>query len=155
MCDHYERNCSFVSPCCGNIFDCRFCHDEYEYDNTKDYKKAHKINRTDIKEIVCRECATKQVVSNKCIKCNIEFGKYFCKICKLYDNDISKKQFHCDKCGICRVGGSENFFHCDTCYMCLGINLKDNHVCREKKSHINMKSKATHIYWVSIITILY
>ena len=29
-CPHYERNCSIISPCCGQIFGCRICHDECE-----------------------------------------------------------------------------------------------------------------------------
>jgi hypothetical protein len=28
-----------------------------------------------------------------------------------------KQQYHCDACGICRIGGRENFFHCDRCGM--------------------------------------
>lgn len=28
---------------------------------------------------------------------------------------IEKEQYHCDACGICRIGGRENFFHCDRC----------------------------------------
>jgi RING finger/CHY zinc finger protein 1 len=27
-CDHYDRNCSLISPCCGMVFGCRICHDE-------------------------------------------------------------------------------------------------------------------------------
>jgi hypothetical protein len=27
-CNHYERNCTVVSPCCGLAFGCRICHDE-------------------------------------------------------------------------------------------------------------------------------
>jgi hypothetical protein len=27
-CEHYERNCTVVSPCCGLAFGCRICHDE-------------------------------------------------------------------------------------------------------------------------------
>jgi hypothetical protein len=27
-CNHYERNCSIISPCCGLAFGCRICHDE-------------------------------------------------------------------------------------------------------------------------------
>ena len=27
-CQHYERNCSIVSPCCGMVFGCRICHDD-------------------------------------------------------------------------------------------------------------------------------
>lgn len=29
-CDHYERFCSLISPCCGMVFGCRICHDEYD-----------------------------------------------------------------------------------------------------------------------------
>ena len=27
-CEHYERNCTLVAPCCGLAFGCRICHDE-------------------------------------------------------------------------------------------------------------------------------
>lgn len=27
-CDHYDRYCSLISPCCGMVFGCRICHDE-------------------------------------------------------------------------------------------------------------------------------
>lgn len=27
-CQHYERNCTIISPCCGLAFACRICHDE-------------------------------------------------------------------------------------------------------------------------------
>ena len=27
-CNHYERNCTIVSPCCGLAFGCRICHDD-------------------------------------------------------------------------------------------------------------------------------
>ena len=27
-CDHYERKCTIVSPCCGLAFGCRICHDD-------------------------------------------------------------------------------------------------------------------------------
>lgn len=76
----------------------------------------------------------KYVAKNVCIfkKSNkfVKIVAYFCEICCLYDN-TDKGQFHCDKCGICRVGGKENFFHCDKCNACIGINLKDSHNCIE------------------------
>jgi len=28
VCNHYERNCSIISPCCGAVYGCRLCHDE-------------------------------------------------------------------------------------------------------------------------------
>ena len=27
-CEHYERNCTIISPCCGLAFGCRICHDD-------------------------------------------------------------------------------------------------------------------------------
>jgi hypothetical protein len=27
-CNHYERNCTIISPCCGLAFGCRICHDD-------------------------------------------------------------------------------------------------------------------------------
>ena len=124
-CSHYERNCYIISPCCGKNFGCRKCHDEfYEFKENE-----HKINRFEIKKIICKECEIEQPVSNKCINCKLEFGKYFCKICNFFDNDISKGYYHCEKCGICRVGGKENFFHCDICNLCLNINTKNTHKC--------------------------
>lgn len=59
----------------------------------------------------------------------MSFGNYFCGVCNLYDDDLSKQQFHCEECGICRVGGRENFFHCETCGACYSVELRNNHVC--------------------------
>jgi RING finger and CHY zinc finger domain-containing protein 1 len=131
MCKHYNRNCKLLANCCNKVFECRICHDEY-YENRKDY---HILNRHKIEEIVCNICNTKQSISKKCIKCNIIFGLYFCSICNLYDNDISKKQYHCDKCMICRVGGRNNFYHCDKCNSCISINMKNNHTCINNTFH--------------------
>lgn len=52
--------------------------------------------------------------------------QYTCLKCRLYDNTM-KGQFHCDYCGICRLGGRENFFHCNVCNLCLNLNLRNNH----------------------------
>ena len=53
-CVHYpERKCNIIAPCCGEIFGCRICHDEQVTD-------GHEINRFDIREVVCKECNTRQ-----------------------------------------------------------------------------------------------
>ena len=130
-CKHYNRNCRILAPCCNKIFSCRLCHDEF-YEGKPN---EHKINRHGIQKVICKPCNFKQEVSNKCKQCSITFGNYFCSICKFYDNDTSKKQFHCEKCGICRVGGRENFYHCDKCNSCISISLKDNHNCIENSFH--------------------
>ncbi|KAL8570633.1 hypothetical protein ACOMHN_039070 [Nucella lapillus] len=127
-CKHYRRNCALIAPCCNTQYVCRVCHDEKE--------GTHELNRKNVSRIVCLKCKTEQDIRQFCKQesCGIEFGKYFCETCRLYDNE-DKKQFHCKGCGLCRVGGEENFFHCDKCDLCLSINLKDNHKCVEKVSH--------------------
>jgi len=125
-CAHYNRGCKFIAPCCNNIVNCRVCHDD-QYE--------HKIDRFKIELIKCNQCGLQQEVSNKCIHCNLIFAEYFCKICRFYDSDDTKKYFHCDKCGICRVGVIEDIFHCDNCNMCLSIKLKNNHKCNNQLFH--------------------
>ncbi|KAF9669369.1 hypothetical protein SADUNF_Sadunf14G0100500 [Salix dunnii] len=78
-------------------------------------KDRHEIVRHDIKQVICLVCNTEQEVAQVCNKCGVKMGEYFCDICKFYDDDTSKQHFHCDECGICRLGGRENFFHCEKC----------------------------------------
>ena len=110
-CNHYERKCTIVSPCCGLAFGCRICHDECPVlpcpvmdttstatsttavesssstSNTMSTAKRrrslpidleqdvshHVIDRFGVKEIICRECFTRQdsktYVSNLCWCC--------------------------------------------------------------------------------------
>lgn len=120
-CKHYRRNCQIIAPCCNNKYSCRVCHDEQE---------DHRINRFDIKRIICLNCNNEQGVQKYCDFCDTSFGFYFCEICCFFD-DTNKQQFHCDKCGICRKGRKENFFHCDDCNGCLHKSVKDTHVCKD------------------------
>ena len=119
-CDHYKRKCLIVANCCQNIYACRLCHDEIE---------DHKINRYETKYIVCKECNKKQEVSNKCENCGVIFGEYYCKLCRLWDTSEIKK-YHCEKCGICRVGMEEEYEHCDECGFCV---VKTEHKCIKNK----------------------
>nr|CAB3478134.1 unnamed protein product [Digitaria exilis] len=48
---------------------------------------------------------------------------------------VSKQQYHCNGCGICRIGGRENFFHCSRCGCCYSIVLKNSHSCVEGAMH--------------------
>ena len=128
-CEHYRRGCRLRAPCCGEVFACRFCHDAVKFDGERDEKKRHRLPRHLVRAVVCTACGLEQPPGRACVVCANVFGEYFCPICVLYDDDLSKKQFHCDKCGICRVGGAENFFHCDTCAACYSTDLRDNHRC--------------------------
>lgn len=46
---------------------------------------------------------------------------------------LSKKPFHCELCGFCRVGGQSNFRHCEKCCMCISINVYNDHNCLKDK----------------------
>ncbi|XP_047316614.1 E3 ubiquitin-protein ligase MIEL1-like [Impatiens glandulifera] len=129
-CEHYRRRCQIRAPCCNQIFSCRHCHNESTTLLT-DPKDRHEIIRHDVTNVICAVCNTEQQVAQICSNCGVNMGEYYCEICKFYDDDTSKKQFHCDECGICRVGGRNNFFHCKKCASCYTIDLRDNHLCVE------------------------
>jgi hypothetical protein len=86
-CTHYDRNCTMVSPCCGAAFGCRICHDDSPIlpplliakQALRRYARSsslpggytcldpqipedthHNIDRFKVKEVICRECYTKQ-----------------------------------------------------------------------------------------------
>lgn len=130
-CVHYDRKCLIKAVCCNKTYACRYCHDLKEFDDPYDIDQRHKIDIAKIDVIVCIDCQTEQKIQSKCVSCGVNFGNYFCEICRLFDNN-DKKQFHCDKCQICRIGGRENYFHCDKCGCCLPNSLLDKHKCFEK-----------------------
>jgi hypothetical protein len=86
-CTHYERKCTLVSHCCGAAFGCRICHDDSpilpplliakqalgRYSRSSSLPGGytcldpqipedthHAIDRFKVKEVICRECYTKQ-----------------------------------------------------------------------------------------------
>lgn len=130
-CKHYSRRCRIVTPCCGEVVWCRHCH----RDNTE-----HELDRKAIKEVVCSRCNLRQPSSPSCIKpeCKTSFGNYFCQTCNFWDDDgVEKMVFHCDDCGICRIGGRENYFHCKTCGCCYPMGIKNSHKCVEDAMNQN------------------
>uniref|UniRef100_A0A0E0K8Q4 CHY-type domain-containing protein n=1 Tax=Oryza punctata TaxID=4537 RepID=A0A0E0K8Q4_ORYPU len=136
-CVHYRRKCKIRAPCCGEIFDCRHCHNEVKDSLEVSISDRHEIPRHEIKLVICSLCNKEQDVQQDCSNCGACLGKYFCAKCNFYDDDVSKNQFHCDGCGICRTGGADNFFHCDKCGCCYSYVLKDSHHCVERAMHHN------------------
>eukprot|EP00986_Skeletonema_menzelii_P005125 scaffold1811_cov145-Skeletonema_menzelii.AAC.16 len=55
-CVHYERKCNVIAPCCGAEWGCRVCHD----DDTSSSTNCGPMDRFAVKEIVCKECNTRQ-----------------------------------------------------------------------------------------------
>jgi len=158
LCSHYQRNCTIISPCCGLAFGCRICHDECPVlppptnmlaikdvvatDTTEVHRRRslplslepemshHVIDRFAVKEVICRECFTRQnSKTNNCISCGTQFGKYHCQHCNLWMS-VEENPYHCKDCGFCRVGGQENFRHCHDCGMCIDAQLFQNHNCK-------------------------
>ena len=132
-CEHYKRKCELLAPCCNEYYVCRVCHDDVKDDGEPDIKKAHKMDRAAVKTVRCLVCRLEQPSARVCagLSCGIVLGEYFCSKCNLFDDTgltEARALFHCDACGICRVGPKENFFHCDTCGSCLRVT-SEPHVC--------------------------
>lgn len=125
-CPHYQRNCKMECPRCKKWFGCPICHDEVVED--------HRFKREHTRHVMCLRCFNVQEPSEFCDNCDIQFALYFCSKCKLYDNDENKDIYHCDDCGICRLGLGlgQDFFHCKGCNACLSIELQDDHRCIER-----------------------
>lgn len=130
-CEHYQRNCKEECPTCHKWYTCRFCHNAVN--------PSHQLERKKVKHILCMFCFTPQHPQQYCIECNKELSKYYCPKCKLFDNDPLKNIYHCDKCGICRLGLglNQDYFHCDSCNACISIELQKNHVCIENSTKSN------------------
>jgi hypothetical protein len=110
-CPHYMRKCKVLAPCCNQFFTCRFCHDEQV--------SEHKMNRYKVEEMFCMLCKERQSASQKCKNCGEVLGSYFCGVCHFWDDDPDKQIWHCEKCGLCRIGNRDNFEHCDICGLCM------------------------------------
>ncbi|KAI7821055.1 hypothetical protein BC939DRAFT_456387 [Gamsiella multidivaricata] len=124
-CKHYKRGCKLKANCCGKWFNCRFCHDDV---------CNHAIVRNETKTMLCMHCKAIQPAAQSCSSCNAQLARYYCDICKLWDDDPIKSIYHCADCGICRLGNGldQDFFHCKKCNICMNIQLKDNHKCIER-----------------------
>ena len=127
-CAHYKRKATLLAPCCDEFFGCRFCHDAAKYEANPDPKKAHQMDRKAVKTVKCMRCDTTQDAAQTCSTCGVTLGLYWCAICVLLD-DVDKGQYHCDKCGICRVGGKEAHTHCDKCGTCVKTVALESHTC--------------------------
>lgn len=85
---------------------------------------------------MCMYCWTVQPAGKTCVNtdCGRDVAAYYCKECKLWDNDPRKNIYHCHDCGICRIGKGLgiDYFHCPTCNVCMAIGLKGKHKCIER-----------------------
>lgn len=104
-CAHYKRNIKLQCSACNRWYTCRFCHDAIE---------DHMLNRRETKNMLCMLCGCAQPASEECALCSERGAWYYCDVCKLWDDDPQKSIYHCNDCGICRVGQGlgRDFYHC-------------------------------------------
>lgn len=118
-CEHYKKKCSrFYFSCC-NLYDpCMRCH-----------KERNICKNPILEKITCNECSHEQEPSPQCKGCLISFGNIYCRICSIWTErtDI----YHCNDCGICRVGPKEMTFHCSNCNGCF-LKTDNEHQCLKK-----------------------
>jgi RING finger/CHY zinc finger protein 1 len=82
----------------------------------------HRLPRQLLDLVHCNYCHSKQRLSkgDTCLTCETQFATYFCSDCGIANSDVPVEgYFHCDACGICRVGSRQAFFHCTGCGCCL------------------------------------
>jgi RING finger/CHY zinc finger protein 1 len=138
ICDHYEKKCGkFYFECCDTTHNCRRCHNEDDQCLFVNHK---------LKTIICDECNTEQVPSNKCINCSIKFANNYCEKCFIW---TSKNIIHCDACGFCRLTENKQLHHCFDCnacffdkeHFCLKENISNKQccICLESVHHSQKK----------------
>ncbi|XP_020226791.1 zinc finger protein BRUTUS-like At1g18910 isoform X2 [Cajanus cajan] len=135
-CKHYKRSCKLFAPCCNQLHTCIHCHNE---------DSDHSIDRKSITKMMCMKCLMIQPISATCstVSCKLSMAKYYCRICKLFDDD--REIYHCPYCNLCRVGKGlgVDYFHCMSCNACMSRSLM-NHTCREK--HLEDNCPICHEY---------
>jgi len=129
-CKHYKRKCLLQAPCCKKFYVCRVCHDENE---------NHTIDRFAVRTIQCMLCGELQPPGRMCQnkKCRdlthptrrTFFAQYHCKVCNLFD-DSGRALYHCEHCGLCRVGSPHSNIHCHTCNICWNLSGFTHHTCK-------------------------
>jgi len=132
-CPHYTRSCKVRHPSSGRLYTCRLCC-EQERENPLKEQDSY-LDRYAVTEVCCMRCGALQPASKCCLnpKCELQgapFGKYYCKICNLYDDKPNKNIFHCPFCNVCKIGKGLgiDYRHCMRCNAC--VLLKDDaHRC--------------------------
>eukprot|EP00884_Botryococcus_braunii_P013452 jgi/Botrbrau1/22107/Bobra.0206s0033.1 len=122
-CEHYARKCRIEGSCCSRVYTCRRCHDDAE---------DHLLNVKDVTHMVCMVCGTRQPCAASCSACGVDEARYYCAICKLWDDDPERSIYHCPFCNLCRVGRGLGIdsCHCMHCNSCVHVGERLTHVCR-------------------------
>lgn len=121
-CTHYRRWVYPIAPDGGQPTPCRSCF-ETSTGNT--------LDRAAVTHMQCQFCFTVQPTRSACRNSDCtQHGvahRYYCATCHLWEHRGSRPIFHCDDCGICRVGSRAMYRHCHRCGMC--VPKRGEHRC--------------------------
>jgi len=90
-CPHYARRTRVVSPCCGREYGCRHCHDETE---------DHRLAPGDVTTMACGACGGRGPAGGACGACGASQARYYCAICRLWDDTPGRQIYHCPFCNM-------------------------------------------------------
>ncbi len=105
---HGKSNLKVQCATCDQWYMCGLCHDIAE---------DHRMNRWETQAMLCTLCSYKQPTSQTCVRCNTLTARYYCDICKYWNDDMDKTLYHCNDCGVCYPGLRADFYHCKVCYI--------------------------------------
>ena len=121
-CAHYANMCELESPCCKRWYRCHRCHDEDDA-----AAACGAMDRAAVARVRCVRCGLAQPPAARCASCAVSFGGYACLECKLFREPHPDGIYHCDGCGICRIGRGTgpggSHWHCNRCRACLPIDV--------------------------------
>ena len=125
-CKHYMRNVKVQCVECQAWYVCHHCHDENV--------NSHRLVRKHIRNMLCMLCGHAQRADEYCRQCEEQTAAYYCGDCKLWDNDATRRIYHCPDCGICRHGEGlgKDYMHCMKCNVCVSIQHAQGHRCVER-----------------------
>ena len=135
LCSHYRHWMYSIHPERSSSapearVSCRLCAQAAEEDLMTDISMSRTedpvpvaFDRFRVKQMMCSFCYTVQPTGPACRnpECTAYGRKhrYYCAHCHLWEDNPDRTLFHCDKCGICRVGTAWHYRHCSKCNMCI------------------------------------
>lgn len=141
-CPHYPLRWLFpIHPRRRLVAPCRLCYAERGDDSTP-------FPRKDVEAMVCAFCACAQPCAGHCRNPDCTAHErphsYYCGVCHLWEHRPGGGRegssrvrgdgplleppppppiYHCDQCGICRIGPRSMYRHCGGCGMCVPRRL--------------------------------
>jgi len=71
-------------------------------------------------------------IAAECTGCKTRLGRYYCSICRLWDDQEGRSIYHCPFCNLCRRGQGLGIdaCHCMHCNTCMHLSEFKQHTCR-------------------------